>query len=201
MAETLQKTSDQKTIVGHIGSVGSEHYIHHFVKAAKLLPRNYEVWFIGNLEPSFEKLLTDAELSNVKYFGHVPHDELADYYRQFDIGLILYRDTSLNFRFCAPNKLYEYWSHGIPVVAHRLPGLTPVFVIPEQGRLTDMDDFENIADALLECAKKNTAASRQMLQRYFREHLHVSLYTERLEDIMTGMLAENKSIRPAPQSA
>ena len=45
-----------------------------------------------------------------------------------------------NYDFCAPNKLYEYWSYGIPVFAHKLNGLTKLFEKEEYGLLFDFYD-------------------------------------------------------------
>jgi len=38
-----------------------------------------------------------------------------------DVGLSLIEDVSLSYRYCLPNKLFEYWAAGIPVLASALP--------------------------------------------------------------------------------
>lgn len=185
LSQNWRKEREDKIIVGHIGSVGPTHYIKELLAIAPELPPNVEIWFIGLLVPDIINLIQQTPTDNIRIIGQVPHHQLIDYYAKIDIGLILYRDVSLNFRYCAPNKLYEYWSYGIPVVAHQLEGLIPLFDTPMVGQLTNMDDstlFKQDLEAQIMAFVKNSRVDE--LRQYFIENHDITVYLNKLDSLL-----------------
>ncbi len=62
-----------------------------------------------------------AERPNVRLLPPVPGEQVADYVRAFDLGLLPYRQTQETHH-ASPLKLYEYLAAGLPVVAADVPG-------------------------------------------------------------------------------
>ena len=62
-----------------------------------------------------------AERPNVRLLPAVPGDQVAEYVRAFDLGLLPYRQTRETHH-ASPLKLYEYLAAGLPVVAADVPG-------------------------------------------------------------------------------
>lgn len=54
-----------------------------------------------------------------------PH-ELAEYTASADVGLCLIEDTCLSYRYCMPNKLFEYFAAGLPAVVSNLTEIAGV---------------------------------------------------------------------------
>jgi glycosyltransferase involved in cell wall biosynthesis len=170
-------------IITHIGAVGLNHHIESFLKAVSELDQaHYEVRFVGSLTQEVLELITKYECSCVKVIGQIKHSELKKYYQETDLGIILYKDVSLNHRFCAPNKLYEYWSYGIPVVGDRLPGLQSIFTEDYLGRLINMADSNQIFEAI-ENITQNDSAKRRILQ-HFHKHFKLDNYLDQLDRML-----------------
>jgi glycosyltransferase involved in cell wall biosynthesis len=171
-ASTLPLDGGESVVVGHIGQLGPDHYYREFAELIRRcvgLPISFLV--IGGLSPKVEGALRSVENPNLTLLGQIPHEQLAGYYQKIDFGLILYKGVDLCFEYCAPNKLYEYWSHGIKVIAHPLTGLLPVFSDPVQGSLVDLaahDAFERITATLLA-----GNPDRDRLRSLFREQFGI----------------------------
>lgn len=71
----------------------------------------------GKLEPS----LGAAAGPRVRFLPTVPFADLASWIVDADLGCILYEPTCANQRLASPNKLWEYPSVHVPVLASDLP--------------------------------------------------------------------------------
>ena len=143
------KNNNGKITITHIGSIGLNHHIVPFMNSIILLPENsYEILFVGLLDINVKNIISSYSLKNVQIINQLNHNELEEIYKKTDIGVILYKDVGLNYKFCAPNKLYEFWSYGIPVVGDILPGLISLKFKKEMGTLVNMEDSIEISSAI-----------------------------------------------------
>ena len=169
----------EKIIVTHIGSVGNNHHLDTYINSIEQLQaENYEFRFIGRLSKDVRDTIQKHKLTNVKLIGQVQHFELEKYYLETDIGVVLYKDTGLNYRYCAPNKLYEYWSYGIPVIGDLLPGLISTFKNENLGTLIDMQSPKNILNAIRQISYNH--ATKVEVKDYFAKHLKLDIYLNQL---------------------
>jgi glycosyltransferase involved in cell wall biosynthesis len=174
--EISTKPAYSKKVVTHIGAVGLNHHIKNYLEAiSKLEQTLYEFRFIGLLTDDVVDLINSYKDSSIIYLGQVLHSDLKKYYLETDIGVILYKDVSLNHRFCAPNKLYEYWSYGIPVLGDKLPGLEGVFTEPFLGELINMKIPSQISNAISKLSFNNNKA---VIADFFQSQLKLDNYLE-----------------------
>lgn len=175
-----KKSKKEKLIITHIGGLGATYHIVNYLKAIRELDAaKYEFRFVGRLTDEVKKLIQSFELEHVKIIGQVKHNDLHEYYRETDIGVILYKDVSLNNRYCAPNKLYEYWSYGIPVIGDELPGLISVFTDDSLGELINMHDADNISKAI---NNFNLTEERKMnILNHFNKELKLEVFLKKME--------------------
>ncbi len=89
------------------------------------------------------------KLPNVSCRGPVPYEQLPEIMESFDIGLIPFRFTDLT-KGVNPNKLYEYFAAGLPVVA---TGFSPEVKAHPRAAFT-ADDYSGFSNA---CEKAEAA--------------------------------------------
>jgi len=58
---------------------------------------------------------------NIFFHEPVGQSELPNYVSSADVGLCLIEDMCLSYRYCLPNKLFEYAMGGLPVIVSDLP--------------------------------------------------------------------------------
>ncbi|MCB0795635.1 MAG: glycosyltransferase family 4 protein [Flavobacteriales bacterium] len=76
----------------------------------------------GDAWPVLDQLRTKHRLEDrVRMVDRLPYAEMMQFTRNADLGLSLDKDTNLNYRFSLPNKLFDYFAAGIPVLSSDLP--------------------------------------------------------------------------------
>lgn len=107
----------------------------------------------GDAIPRLQKYVASQSWTNVRFVGRVPREVLQRYTQAADLGFSLDKPKSQNYRWSLPNKLFDYFQAGIPVVASDL--VEVVRVVRESGAGTVLDQLSPEAIA---------AAARALIQ-------------------------------------
>jgi glycosyltransferase involved in cell wall biosynthesis len=82
---------------------------------------DHHVVFMGDGALADKVRSAASQHANIHWLEPVPPEIVLSMTAGADIGLSLIEDISLSYRFCLPNKLFEYWLAGIPVMVSNLP--------------------------------------------------------------------------------
>ena len=140
---------DAFTIV-YAGVVTNTRKIDRLIEAIVQLGEGYKLLIIGDgdslelINTKIEELNTDSIIS----IGSIPYSSLYSVLRICDIGYIYYPTTDLNNIYCAPNKIYEYASVGLPIISNENPTVKKLVDKYEIGLCND-----NIKSAIEDIAK------------------------------------------------
>lgn len=148
---TGAETTGNRRIVLYQGGLSFGRGIENLIAAAHDFRDDIVLVLLGQ-GPLKEELMRQVRErgleKKVHFHDYVPYGELLDYTASADAGLITYRNTCLNNYHCAPNKLFEYVSVGLPVAACHFPELEQVVNEFGIGKLFDPESPHSIADAV-----------------------------------------------------
>lgn len=103
----------------------------------------------GPLRDKLEASVKEKNLSGRVYFtGMISNDELLNYTAVADAGLVLIENISKSYYYALPNKLFEYISVGIPVVASPLPQMKKIAENYDVGVLANPENVNEIINAI-----------------------------------------------------
>jgi glycosyltransferase involved in cell wall biosynthesis len=180
--------SPDQIVIAHVGNIGTSHYIHSYLH---FIENNHEASlrfiFIGLLEHKVKQLIEELMTRDkrITYIDQMPHDQLLQYYERIDLGIILYKGVDKNNEFCAPNKLYEYWAYGIPVIAHQLDGLTSIWKHDFMGELIDLESGEQLQEAIHNLIRLKKEYRPRLLE-YFSREIAFNFYAPMLKNKIIG---------------
>ncbi|NMC41361.1 MAG: glycosyltransferase family 4 protein, partial [Bacteroidales bacterium] len=100
-------------------------------------------------------------MSRVKILTPMKWSELIRYTKTADAGLVLEKNTNVNYRFSLPNKLFDYISAGIPVIASDLPEISAVVTKYNCGIIIPGVTPCEISEAV-EILRKNKSLSEEL---------------------------------------
>ena len=105
----------------------------------------------GNLLDFLKSKVAMQNLSSrVKFLPKMEWEELMRVTKSADAGLSLDKDTNINYRYSLPNKLFDYISAGIPVIAGELPEVGKIIRENNCGIILPEVSPEEIAKAIRE---------------------------------------------------
>lgn len=111
-------------------------------------------------------------LDRVRFLPRVPFPELHAWTCGADFGVCVIKPTGDSFAWSLPNKLFEYFVAGLPVLAGDTPQIRQVIADTGAGILADPQDPSSIADALrrlfadVERRSQLGSAARQAARSY-----------------------------------
>jgi glycosyltransferase involved in cell wall biosynthesis len=147
----------------------------------------------GDVVPELKRRVTELSISHkVKFIPAVSWEILLKYTKTADVGMCIEKDTNLNYLYSLPNKLFDYLSAGIPVIAGNLPETRKIITENECGIIIPGVTPEHISYALTEFKKhpdkqaelKAKAVAASMTLNWDNESLKVQdLYRPILDNI------------------
>ena len=127
----------------------------------------------GDVIPLLKTKVQAEQLQDkVHFIPRMEYSVLLSVTRQCDLGLSLDKDTNLNHRYSLPNKIFDYFKAGIPVLISDLPEIKKVVNTYDTGWVTKSHNPEKIAEMIQQIfdnkeeyqqKKTNTAAATQEL--------------------------------------
>lgn len=103
----------------------------------------------GDIMDSLKLRVKEKHLEeSVIFLGKLRPDELENVTKQADLGLSLEEDLGLNYRYCLPNKVFDYIIAGIPVLVSELPMLQGLLKQYKVGEYLKKRNPKNLAVAI-----------------------------------------------------
>ena len=100
----------------------------------------------GDVIEHLKNIARRPELNNkIIFISKMPFDVLKQYTMQASIGLTLDKDTSPNYRYSLPNKLFDYIHANVPVLASPLIEVKRIVEHYNIGKLIENHDPKHIA--------------------------------------------------------
>ena len=104
---------------------------------------------VGNFEDEIAKLVTKLKLNGrVKILPTVEPDKVIYAISEADIGIAPFENTSLNYYYVMPNKVFEYLLAGLPIAVSNFPVMSKLVKEHEVGVVFNPEDPEDIATSI-----------------------------------------------------
>ena len=113
---------DGRDFIIYQGILQEESYVAEIARALKAMGGKYPLVLMGidnvGMAPRIKAIYEETY-----YYESIPAPKHLEVTSRAHIGVVFYKADILNEAFCAPNKIYEYSSFGMPMLANNIPGL------------------------------------------------------------------------------
>lgn len=105
----------------------------------------------GDVLPTLKQMVADLHIEDrVRFFPRMPYQQMMAYTQLAELGFVLDKDTNLNYRFCLPNKLFDFIQAGVPIVASDLVEVGKIIRKYDIGLFIPDHDPKSIAATIRE---------------------------------------------------
>lgn len=183
-----------KFIVGYTGTIGLANALQNLVEAAELLKEHSDIAFVlvghGKEKEKLQQLIEDKGLDNVQFIDPIPKSEVQGILSNFDVCYIgLTRDPLFKFG-VSPNKLFDYFYSGKPIIYAIDSGEYKPVLEANAGLHIPPQDSKALSQAVLQLYKMSPAERMQMGENGRNIALEEYEYGQ-LAERLAGVLFEN----------
>ncbi|MBS0212201.1 MAG: glycosyltransferase family 4 protein [Proteobacteria bacterium] len=93
---------------------------------------------------------------NIHYHPAVAPEGLLEYTASADCGLCLIEDSCFSYRYCSPNKLFEYIMAGLPVLVSNIEGLKSIVNDTGVGGVVDDESIDGLVKSIKDFKNKDS---------------------------------------------
>lgn len=190
---TFEQLPDGKFVVGYAGTLGLANALDSLVQAADILKDNLDIAVVlvgsGKEKTNLKRLVGEKNLSNVYFVDAIPKAQIQSVLSRFDVCFIGLTGDPL-FRFgVSPNKLFDYFYSGKPIIYAIESGeYTPV-TDSQSGIQIPAENPKAIADSILKLYQMS-ASEREALgnngRRYAQENHEYGNLAKKLAQALFG---------------
>ena len=105
----------------------------------------------GDVLPILKQMTGQLHIEDrVRFLPRMPYADMMAYTQLAELGFVLDKDTNLNYRFCLPNKLFDFIQAGVPIVASHLVEIEKIIKKYDIGLFIPDHDPKSIAATIRE---------------------------------------------------
>lgn len=148
--------SDEKAIFLYQGALADGRGIQCVldVFGAQACPDTVVVFMgYGPLSNEIKRAAEKSE--NIFFYNAVSPNVVLEYTSSADFGISFIEDRCLNYRYCLPNKLFEYLMVGLPVIVSDLPEMKKIVNDFDVGCVVKSGSQSDFEEALKEICQYN----------------------------------------------
>lgn len=190
---TIDKLPKNKFIVGYTGAFGVANALDSLIGAAEILKDNQDIAFVlvgnGKERSILKELVNERNLRNVLFMEPIIKMQIQAMLSNFDLLYIAAKKSPLYKYGVSPNKLYDYFYSGKPILyAIDSGNYKPISDI-DCGIQIPPEDPQAIVDAVLEIysmpkSKRDTMGASG--HRYVIENHEYGVLAKKLENVLVG---------------
>jgi len=115
----------------------------------------------------FEETIKEAaeKYDNIFFHPAVSPNVLLNYTSSADFGISMIEDICLSYRYCLPNKMFEYIMAEVPVIVSNLPEMKKVVETYQVGVVAKSNDKEGLEKAILEATQLDKSELSQNIKK------------------------------------
>ncbi len=198
---TEEKSRRLRPYFVYAGRISDDRGIYECLEALRTLEDDADLVCAGRIghvsNDEFRSLLDGAQSgTRFQYLGLLPYEDMPPLLSGAQAGLLCFQATPNNV-LGTPNKLFEYMSAGIPVIASDFPFVRQVVSEADCGLLVQPDDVEQIALAMSHLLRNQQDAAR-MGRNGFRaasERYNWQMEEKKLLSLYGSLLESDQVIR------
>jgi len=155
----------EKKIFLYQGGLTEGRGIEIILEAFKILVKcDSVIVFMGYGALDKKIIKTAKRYENIFYHPAVKQDVLLNYTSSADFGLSLIEDRCLNYRYCLPNKIFEYTMAELPIITSNLPEMNNFVKQYSVGVVAHSNQPIELKEAILKLLKLDSKALHENLQ-------------------------------------
>jgi glycosyltransferase involved in cell wall biosynthesis len=179
--------------VFYTGTISHYNGVEYLIKAAKIIDeKNLKIKFYvvgdGLLLEKIKNITQEYNLNNIEFTGHIDKRYIPSILEKSDLNLLLGIKIDLNKYGLSPNKLFDYFASGKPVISNRMTKYD--IVSDENAGITVLDESaEELAKGIIHFydMKINNYDKYQMICNNSRNAAYkydFKVLANKLEDIL-----------------